>query len=409
MLTTASETGIVGQVTPYLVFPTPGPKISCSPINIGSTEIVKCPVANTDLTPGLYTISFSQYSSSSNKATGIFLKATTLSSVGPDVTISVTPTSQDSTAVRSSVVTVTAYEKVVVVNTLSTSTLTGSITSTVGVCSPAPVPVEPVKKVLQNRGITIITTTSSSSSSASTTKPLVCNHDNCLRAFLGRTDTATAFCATYTQPPVIPSAFADTCQSNPSCLSSACGCAAAATAPAGKRDACNHNNCLRAMLGHSTDAAAFCATYTQPLPTPSAFANSCQSDSTRLSSACSCAITAVPDPVGPVEKIGVEKRGIIIATTTTSSAAISTTTTPMVCNHNNCLPAMLGRTDAAADFCATYTAPPVVSTPAAFANGCQSNPLCLFLPVVVQLLPILVLTFNVKNVVLATMTTVSEQ
>ncbi len=57
--------GPVGEVTPYLV-QTAAPTVTCSPLTVyASSGSLKCPVAGTALAPGLYTLSFSQYSSTS--------------------------------------------------------------------------------------------------------------------------------------------------------------------------------------------------------------------------------------------------------------------------------------------------------------------------------------------------------
>ena len=188
-----SAFGTVGLATPYLVFPTPGPKLSCTPFPIGTTASVKCPVANTALTSGLYTLSFSQYSSTYDAAMNTYVQADTVEhSIGLDVTFSITTSPAvittstitahttltsgtldvtPTTTVPSSVSTVTVYQSTTVVAQVSTSTLNGALTSTVGVCP------------------------------STISKPMVCYHDNCLRAMLGRANTASEFCATYTLPP----------------------------------------------------------------------------------------------------------------------------------------------------------------------------------------------------------------
>lgn len=80
-----------------------------------------------------------------------------------------------------------------------------------------------------------------------------------------------------------------------------------ATATKSAGASCNHDNCLRQMLGQSSAASAFCATYstTSSSAIPS-FASSCGGSPERVSSACACIVTP----------------------TTTTSAALTATATP---------------------------------------------------------------------------------
>lgn len=62
---------------------------------------------------------------------------------------------------------------------------------------------------------------------------------------------------------------------------------------------CNSDNCLRALRGHTSSAIPFCATYTLTTSAPIAtwVASPCQTNPSRVSSACNCAVTAPPTPV----------------------------------------------------------------------------------------------------------------
>lgn len=85
----------------------------------------------------------------------------------------------------------------------------------------------------------------------------------------------------------------------------------------GRRD-CSHDNCLRALLGQSADASAFCATYTTAVQTATTalptYATQCSNLPSRVSSACSCLNTAAP-------------------TTTTTTSATPTGTTCTVTTY----------------------------------------------------------------------------
>jgi hypothetical protein len=94
---------------------------------------------------------------------------------------------------------------------------------------------------------------------------------------------------------------------------------------------CQPDNCLRHFIRHP-DVSGFCATYTTELNTATTglpdLVSQCQSDPTRISSACSCVATGVPT---------------------------STPTPPILdCQHDNCLRHFI-RHPEATGFCATYT------------------------------------------------------
>ncbi|RFU24992.1 hypothetical protein B7463_g11347, partial [Scytalidium lignicola] len=59
---------------------------------------------------------------------------------------------------------------------------------------------------------------------------------------------------------------------------------------------CNHNNCLRAAIRGSASFTSFCATYTSmgaaPSPTIPSYLDNCDGSASKISSACSCLVTA---------------------------------------------------------------------------------------------------------------------
>ncbi|KAL8706977.1 MAG: hypothetical protein Q9201_000025 [Fulgogasparrea decipioides] len=61
---------------------------------------------------------------------------------------------------------------------------------------------------------------------------------------------------------------------------------------------CNRDNCLRALAATPTKASAFCSTYTATTNTATtafpAYASACTNSPSRVSSACSCVVTAPP-------------------------------------------------------------------------------------------------------------------
>ncbi|KAL9583611.1 MAG: hypothetical protein Q9212_002607 [Teloschistes hypoglaucus] len=105
--------------------------------------------------------------------------------------------------------------------------------------------------------------------------------------------------------------------------------AALALAPSAALAAvCNADNVLRALRHHSAEASPFCSTYTlpppnQPLPTyVSAYPAS------RVSSACSCFITATPTTLTTsTTSTSTTSTSSTSSSTTTSSTSSSTTTT----------------------------------------------------------------------------------
>ena len=61
---------------------------------------------------------------------------------------------------------------------------------------------------------------------------------------------------------------------------------------------CNRDNCLRALAATPSKASSFCATYTQTTNTATTtsnlYASACANNPSRVSSACSCVVTAPP-------------------------------------------------------------------------------------------------------------------
>ena len=81
---------------------------------------------------------------------------------------------------------------------------------------------------------TSATSTKTSCSSATTTTTQKCNHDNCLRQLLGKTESASAFCPTFTasaSATALP-AWINNCGADPSRVSSACSCVVTPSAAA---------------------------------------------------------------------------------------------------------------------------------------------------------------------------------
>jgi 2-phosphoxylose phosphatase len=85
---------------------------------------------------------------------------------------------------------------------------------------------------------------------------------------------------------------------------------------------CNHNNCLRQMIGQLSSASSFCPSFTAaPSSTASqtipSWLSNCDGDISKVSSACSCLVTPAPTS---------SASSSATSTTTTSSAPASTAT-----------------------------------------------------------------------------------
>lgn len=93
------------------------------------------------------------------------------------------------------------------------------------------------------------------------------------------------------------------------------------------RRACNHDNCLRAFIGSSAIAATFCPTFTTAVVTATAglpaYASQCSFEVSRVSSACSCLFTASPSP----SSSSAPSTSSTVSSTSSSSSSSSTTST----------------------------------------------------------------------------------
>lgn len=228
----------IGYVTPYLINAA-SPTLTCSPFYAEqSSQSLKCPVTGASLASGLYTVSFSQYTSTSSvNANGVtvygqqtgsntltnFGAAVTFSVVppqpsAPTTTVTITPTPTASTTIVSgvseipasstatvpaSIQTVTVYQTTIISTSTSLSTLSGaSLVTVTGTCSKS----------------------STTTSKASTTL-VKCNADNCLRALTARSASASSFCNLYTQTQGLATpTYASQCSGLASRVSSACSC-----------------------------------------------------------------------------------------------------------------------------------------------------------------------------------------
>ena len=110
-------------------------------------------------------------------------------------------------------------------------------------------------------------------------------------------------------------------------------------------DACNADNCLRALRRYSAEASAFCSTYTTTsntattaLPT---YATPCSYSTSRLSSACTCLDTttttttssSTTPPVNLTTKMTLLTIVLIAATTTTTTSTTSAAPTYVCCGE----------------------------------------------------------------------------
>lgn len=215
--------GLKGYITPYLVQPS-APTATCSPFSVQtSNQVLKCPVTGASLAAGLYTLSFSQYTTTStvgtdstttyfkdpapsNTLTDFYGGAFTFSVVKPTTTVASTLTTTVTSGVSEilatathtvpqTVSTVTVYQTTVISTQTSLSTLSGASTvvTVTAACPPATL--------------------------------LKCNADNCLRALRGKSATASAFCSQYTKTlGMATPTYASQCSGLTSRVSSACSC-----------------------------------------------------------------------------------------------------------------------------------------------------------------------------------------
>lgn len=95
------------------------------------------------------------------------------------------------------------------------------------------------------------------------------------------------------------------------------------------RRACNHDNCLRAFIGSSANAATFCPTFTTAVVTAPAglpaYASQCSFEISRVSSACSCLFTGSPSPSSSSSTVlsTTSSRRYSSSTTSTTSSTVS--------------------------------------------------------------------------------------
>lgn len=228
----------VGQITPYLINAA-SPTLICSPFAVSQSgtpqaqQSLQCPVTGASLASGLYTVSFSQFTSTVSvdqngftrfvRQTGVntltnFGAAVTFSIVPPQpasTTTTVTPTPTVSTTITSGISRLSPTNTVIVPSSTQTVTVyqTTIISTSVAFST--------------LRGASAVTVTGSCPKATL----LKCNQDNCLRAFLGRTASASAFCSLYTESKVTATpTYATQCGGLTSRVSSACTCLGRPTA-----------------------------------------------------------------------------------------------------------------------------------------------------------------------------------
>ncbi|KAK3385242.1 hypothetical protein B0H63DRAFT_510115 [Podospora didyma] len=89
---------------------------------------------------------------------------------------------------------------------------------------------------------------------------------------------------------------------------------------------CHEDNCFRAMLGRTSIASEYCATFTTAPQTATtdlgSFETFCASDPKRISSACSCLVKATQTSSS---SLTIESSSVVSSTTESSTAESSTT------------------------------------------------------------------------------------
>ena len=259
---------------------------------------------------------------------------------------------------------------------------------------------------------TISKTSTSPTSSAATNTPTPptqnCSPDNCYRQFLA-SPAVTLFCEIYTTaiqtatiglPP-----YVSQCQNIPSRISSACSCVVTSGSSPSTTETtgttaettgttagttgttettspietstltstvtplaqnCSPDNCYRQFL-QSPAVTPFCETYTTALETATTgfppFVSQCQGVPLRVSSACSCVVTANSSSSTTGTTSNTEMNSSMKTTSpveTTSSAETSTPTSSpsspaQKCSPDNCLRQFSQLTAEVTPFCATYT------------------------------------------------------
>lgn len=219
---------VFGKITPYLIAPASAaqPTITCVPFFVNTVgQSLDCPITGASLATGLYTLSFSQYttdSASLTQKTGV----NTLYGPGGDVTFSIVP--PINTVTDFPTVTSTPLSGISEVPATSTETVP-STSTTVTVYLTTIVTTQTSSSTLTGVS-TVVTVTASNcgntcpAAPASTTM-LKCNADNCLRALRGKSVSASAFCSQYTKTcGMATPTYASQCSGSPSRVSSACSC-----------------------------------------------------------------------------------------------------------------------------------------------------------------------------------------
>ncbi|KAH7323532.1 hypothetical protein BKA65DRAFT_70636 [Rhexocercosporidium sp. MPI-PUGE-AT-0058] len=225
----------IGQVTPYLIN-LASPTLTCSPFFASNPrQSVKCPVTGASLASGQYTLSFSQYTTTTyvdqngfthfEKSSGTV--PNTLANYGGAVTFSMVPPQQAAAGA-----TTTITPTLTVSTTITSGVFTILPTSTVQVPSTVQTITVYATTIISTSttfGASLITITASCPTSTTTSKAsttlLKCNADNCLRAFINRSASASAFCSQYTKGQVFATpTYASQCAGLTSRVSFACTC-----------------------------------------------------------------------------------------------------------------------------------------------------------------------------------------
>jgi hypothetical protein len=233
-----------GEVTPYLIPPDDVFTVTCEPLTIESpptSQSLKCPTRGTSMEVGLYTVSFSAFTSTTSvdnngitHYTRVDGPDTTLRALGGDITFSmVKPFTETSTTV-----TTTTTPTIPAVTTIKSGISELSPTSTV---------TKPTSTVTVTVYSTTVISTSTSQSTFKTGKvvtttisctpgkPIKCNANNCLRALKGRPSLASPFCSQYTTTTGIPTpSYLSVCDHRAASVSSAYTCFARSTAQGNK-------------------------------------------------------------------------------------------------------------------------------------------------------------------------------
>lgn len=216
---------VFGDVTPYLVQPNPAsPTITCTPFSVGVPATLECPIAGTAMDAGLFTISFSQYGSTTSlvpydsTVTTYVIEPTSLSDVPGAVTFSIdkplsTFTTTDTVTV--SATTTSGISEIIPTETdfvpSSYTTVTAYYTTIVSTVVSS--------DISSRRALTTVT-------AACPPKPLKCSHNNCYRGVFTHSIEASAFCGIYTTGGIVASlpTYVSKCSAKPASISSACSC-----------------------------------------------------------------------------------------------------------------------------------------------------------------------------------------